>query len=210
MIEHVRGRDLIVDANVKDFFRGLVDSAVAENGLEATDDTVHYVVNLLTSFARSDHFFEWTTAGRAIQPLALTYAEALDAGSLEERHHALRRLGDVALFIAGMFSQSLNRKSVDVDYYISMGGNAYGSLSDSSRNVLRWQALSDVFRELAQSFAAFVEVLAEVREEARLGSDTDILRLYEVWVRTGSRHAARQLRKVGIDPVPVGNDPLHH
>jgi len=40
----------------------------------------------------------------------------------------MQRLGDTALFIAGVFADSLNRKLVDVDYYVAMGGTAYAQV----------------------------------------------------------------------------------
>ncbi len=201
---------LIVDANVKDFFRGLVDTVVCEQNVNARDDTVHYIVNLLSNFAYSDCLFEHTSEGRTIKPLALTYAEALQASSVHERNHALRRLGDVALFMAGMFSHSLRRKVVNIEYYISMGGNAYGYLSDATRSTAQWHTFSEVFAELAEHFAEFVDVLGEVSEEAKLGSDSDVLRLYELWVRTGSRRAERHLRRMGIALAPAGSASRQH
>ena len=35
---------------------------------------------------------------------------------------------------------------------------------------------------------------------ARENSDEDVLRLYEIWIRTGSARAARRLRKLGVEP----------
>ena len=113
----------------------------------------------------------------------------------------MKRLGDVALFISGVFADSLNRKLVDVDYYIAMGGNAYSYLSDNSRNAVRWQVFSDVFDELANKFTLFVDVLGEVCEQAHFNRDTDVMRLYEIWMRTGSKRAQQRLQKLGIQPI---------
>ena len=38
---------------------------------------------------------------------------------------SLKQIGDVSLFVSGFFSDSLRRKLVDVDYYVSIGGVAY-------------------------------------------------------------------------------------
>jgi hypothetical protein len=79
-----------------------------------------------------------------------------------------------------------------------MGGNAYGSLSDS----LRAERQAAVYAELAGKFAGFVDVLAEVSTRARPDSNSDILRLYEIWLRTGSVHARRRLMGLGVLPAP--------
>ena len=57
--------------------------------------------------------------------------------------------------------------------------------------------------ELAQKFQVVVDVLNEVRDEARESSDLDVLRTYEIWLRTGSRRAAALLRQNGV--VPISN-----
>lgn len=193
---------LIVDTNVQALFHELVSGAVARQQLRVTDETEYYLVNLLANFSRTSHFYDRTPDGLMLKPLAVLYGEALAAATPDERTLYLKRLGDLALFISGVFSDSLNRKPVDVDYYIAMGGNAYDYLSDTTRSTHRWQALSDVFEELAEKFVPLVDVLGEVCEQAPFRNDQrDIMRLYELWVRTGSQRAARQLRRLGIEPV---------
>ena len=195
------GNQVIVESSIQDFFRGLVNDAVENQQLEASAESICYLTNLLSMFTNSDAQFESTEDGPAIRPLALLYGEALEATNLEMRNHALRRLGDVALFISGIFSDSLNRKVVDVDYYIAMGGNAYEYLSTTSRQHGRWQDLSDMFGELGTKFSLFVDVLNEVGDQTSLRNDGDVMRLYEIWQRTGSKHAQKQLQRLGINPV---------
>ena len=38
---------------------------------------------------------------------------------------------------------------------------------------------------------------------SRLHTDEDVLRLYEIWLRTGSRRAHGLLRQLGVDPAVV-------
>jgi hypothetical protein len=201
---------LVVESSMAGFFQGLVSDAVENQQADISEEATCYVVNLLAAFAHSDKLFENTQEGLMIQPLALLYGEALEAPNAEKRNHALRRLGDVALFICGIFSDSLNRKVVDVDYYITMGGSAYGSISSAGRQLARWRALGAVFDELGAKFASLVDVLHEVGDQTRLRNDSDIMRLYEIWQRTGSRYAERQLGRFGIHPVDGVNNSLKH
>jgi hypothetical protein len=128
-------------------------------------------------------------------------ADAADAPTVTERNFSLQRIGDVALFIAGFFADSLAHKLVDLDYYIYMGGNAYGSLSDEIRGTTRGRALADVYKELGRKFQVVVDVLNEVRDGARQSSDIDLLRTYEVWLRTGSKRAAQLLKENNVIPM---------
>jgi hypothetical protein len=134
----------------------------------------------------------------------------VDAKTAEERSLSLQRIGDVALFIAGFFADSLAHKLVDLDYYIYMGGSAYGSLSDEVRGTVRGRALAGVYAELAAKFQIVVDVLNDVRDETRRSSDIDLLRTYEVWLKTGSRRAAALLRQNGVVPMTgLGTRPRH-
>lgn len=192
---------LIVGTNVTELFQELVTDAVANQQVETNEETLYYLVNLLVSFTRTKALYQQTADGLQLKPLATLYGEALAAGSAEDRNQSLKRLGDVALFISGVFADSLNRKLVDVDYYIAMGGNAYSYLSDNSRSAVRWQVFSEVFEELANKFTVFVDVLGEVSEQAHFSRDTDVMRLYEIWMRTGSQRARQRLQKLGIQPL---------
>ena len=43
-------------------------------------------------------------------------------------------------------------------------------------------------------------MLNDIRDEARSKQDKDVLKLYESWLRTGSKRAERMLRELGIEP----------
>ena len=62
------------------------------------------------------------------------------------------------------------------------------------------RALGDVFDELSDKFTTFVDVLGEVSERTSLSSNADVLRLYEKWLRTGSRRSGDLLASQGIAP----------
>jgi hypothetical protein len=194
-------KSLVAVTNLREFFHDSVQSALRKQQVAVDDHTEHYVVNVLTMFARSDELFEQTPEGARLKPLAHMLAAATEAPTPQLRDQALRRLGDVSLFVAGFFAQSFARKLVDVDYHIAMGGSAYGTLADTMRNSMRGQAFAAVFLELAQKFQRLVDVLNDVAEMAYEHSDKDILRLYEIWLKTGSPRAFAILRRLGVEPV---------
>jgi len=187
--------------NLRDYFRESIDAAIEHQGVNVDPHAAHYVVNLLTLFSRSEDLYEDHGDSYGIRPLALMMADAADAPTVADRNCSLQRIGDVALFVAGFFSDSLAHKLVDLDYYINMGGNAYGSLSEEIRGTFRGRALAGVYKELARKFQVVVDVLNEVRDGAGQSSDIDLLRTYEVWLRTGSRRAAELLKQNGVVPM---------
>jgi hypothetical protein len=194
---------LVAVTNLREFFHDSMQTALRQQKVAVDSHTEHYVVNVLTTFARSDELYETTPEGVRLRPLAHMLAEASEARSAQHRDSTLRRLGDVSLFIAGFFAQSFARKLVDIDYHIAMGGRAYGTLADSMRNTARGQAFATVFMELAQKFQRLVDVLNDVAEMSYTHTDKDILRQYEIWMKTGSPRAYSILRRLGVAPVPV-------
>ena len=194
-------KSLVAVANLREFFHDSVQTALRKQRVDVDDHTEHYVVNVLTMFARSEQLYESTPEGVRLRPLAHMLADASEASSPQQRDDALRRLGDVSLFIAGFFAQSFARKLIDIDYHIAMGGRAYGTLADNLRGTMRGQAFAAVFLELAQKFQRLVDVLNDVAEVEYTHSDKDILRLYEIWLKTGSPRAYGILRRLGVAPV---------
>lgn len=192
----------IAVVNLREFFHDSVQQALKHQHVDVEDQTEHYVVNVLTTFARSEALYDNDQQTVGLPPLANLLAAALDAPTADQRNQLLQRLGDVSLFVAGFFSHSFARKLVDVDYHIAMGGRAYSSLADSIRSP-RGRAIASVFSELANKFQRMVDVLNDVAEMARPATDKDVLRLYEIWLKTGSPRARRLLSQLGVEPVAV-------
>jgi len=188
-------------SSLREFFRDAFHSASENQRVGIDEQAEAYVVNLLTMFSRADALYEKTPDGLRIRPLAHMLADALDAPSEAARHRSLQRLGDVSLFVAGFFARSFARKLIDIDYHIAMGGNAYGSLADTLQRSLSGRCVASVYAQLAQKFQRLVDALNEVSEMSHRHTDADILRLYEIWMKTGSRRAHGLLRQLGVQPV---------
>ena len=175
-----------------EYFKDLVDTALSRQHLRTSDLTEYYLVDLLCRFMRPDRRIPFNED--VSEPLALRLRRALESGGMEQRAR-LRNLGDFSLFTSGFFSDSLNRRAVDVDYYVSMGEYAYGSLGRCDTD-----AFGKVFTELARKFVAYMDVLADVRERTGAAGSTDVLRLYERWLRTGSARDGQRLVERGVVP----------
>jgi hypothetical protein len=172
------------------FFKDQVDRAFRDEGLEADRLTAHYLVHLLAAYAAQPI---------EDRPLAIRLLQAIGA-SPRERRTTLREIGDTSLFVSGFWGDSLGGRLVDVDYYIDMGGTAYGELARGASGDAN-EPYSPVFAVLATKFARFVEVLMTIsRRTALARSDRDVVRLYERWLRTKSGWAARRLAEQGVIP----------
>ncbi len=199
---------IITNKSLQAYFFDSVNDAVKNQQIDTSDESILYLVNLLTTFSRSEDLFHYDEEGVSLKPLALMYSDALAENTPSLRIRILQKLGDTALFISGVFSDSLNTRLVDMDYYIAMGGNAYACISDSLRHQrINAASQQSVYEELTRKFVHFVDVLSEVTENKSVASDYDIMRLYEVWMRTGSKRTEAILQKLGIDlvrtPIPA-------
>jgi hypothetical protein len=188
--------------NLQEYFHDALQDALMHQKVAVEDQTEHYVVNLLTLFARSENLFEPSADGVRIKPLVQMLSEALEAPTAGERERGLQRLGDVSLFVAGFFAHSFARKLIDIDYHIAMGGRAYGTLACGLARSRR-RVLSQVFAELAEKFLPVVEALWEIADSSRSYTQADVLRLYEIWLKTGSPRARGLLRQLGLEATPV-------
>jgi hypothetical protein len=178
-------QELVRPASPVEFFKEQVEGAMERQHLQASDWTVYYLVNLLASFVSSNKLQQ-----AAHEPLGLRLARAMAADGGPPRED-LRQIADHALFLAGFFGDSLQRRLVDLDYYVGLGGYAYSRLASHD------DAFADVFGELAEKFVPVVDVLSDISDRSR-STNRDVLRLYERWLRTGSTRDRALLVEKGL------------
>jgi hypothetical protein len=201
---------LVAVSSLREFFRDAFHAASEHQRLAIDEQAEAYVVNLLTMFSRAEALYEQTADGLRIKPLAHMLSDALEAPTESARQRALQRLGDVSLFVAGFFARSFARKLIDIDYHIAMGGNAYSSLADTMQRSLSGRTVAGIYAQLSQKFHGLVDALNEVSDMSYRHSAKDILRLYEIWMKTGSPRAHSLLRQLGVQPVSAGGARREH
>ena len=140
---------VITCSDVKPYFHESVARALSNQRIETSDETTVYVVNLLAQFTRSDQLFKVVDGHVKSELLALLYLDAVNEANDRQRNQILRRLGDIALFVSGFFPGSFKKKIIDVDYFVAMGGNAYGFLSQTVEGKPDGEILGPVFGELS-------------------------------------------------------------
>jgi hypothetical protein len=179
-------------------FRDLVRDAMSTQQVESSETTEFYLVQLLTTFARPNQ------SDLLERPLGVDYLEAchLPASQQFER---LKRVADTALFVTGVFIDSLERSLVGPEYYAALGRTAYARLSATPPRAI----LADMFRELAGRFPEFARVLAEISEHEIFRREQDTVRIYKRWLRTGGAHEADMLMRRGLIPFSPPTNQKH-
>jgi len=185
---------ILIGKTAQEWFREMVGEALSHRRLEIQEVTEFYLVNLLSGFlARERLFVEKEDGTIQAEPLALILLRALEADRRTRAAH-LRRLGDTALFVSGFFGDSLARSLVDVDYYISMGERAYGTLAETERA----PGLDELYGELSERFGLFVDLFAEIAELSDLRSNRGLVRLYARFLATRDARVGELLRERGV------------
>ncbi len=192
---------IVASASVRDFFEESVNESLRARSLDASAGARAYLIGVLEDQAKPSRRVDQAIDG----PLAFMLADALAVARPAERFERLRCLGDAVLYAAGFFRGHFGARGVDETYVVRMGQKAYSGarqvLVPGGREVA---SDADVFGELSDGFEAFLRVFEDVADGTKcLGasSSTDVLKLYERWLQTGSDRLATALGAQGISPV---------
>lgn len=176
------------------FFFEEIEQVQERTGKNLPADVEAYVVHLLAGFASKTH-----DAGRKSRPIALDYLHA-KGQSGSARAHALRGVGDRALYISGVVPRSLMRTPVNVRYVRGIGEAAYREVAGSG-------ALA-VLGQLAASFAEVAEVIGDVVDMDKNEHAPDLLAVYDRWRSHGDPRDAKLLVRAGVIIDADGSDVL--
>jgi hypothetical protein len=188
---------IVATASVSDFFEEIVVDAMKSRRVTASEGARSYVVALLSDLAKPGSPIERTLE----RPLTLLLDEALHTPELGERFDRLRTLGDGVLYSSGFFADHFEARGVDTTYLIGIGRTAYESAGSLIRAGKGDEAPFDLFAELAQGFASFVEVIGEVANAtiaSGVATSRGLLKLYERWLKTRSEALAEALTSHGF------------
>ncbi len=177
------------------FFKEALDKAMRNQHVQTSQEAAFYILEVLVKALRHDPT-EKTDKERA------EAEKAIAIRWIEARHvNEFINIGDSCLMISGVWWSTLLRKSVHVDYYINMGRHSYEKVSEIAP-----KNLADIFGELSNNFKDIANILTEATQCISMAEDSvsnrDILRIYEVYLRTHNPFLAQKLKSLNINVVP--------
>lgn len=181
----------------EDYFSEILTQAFHERKIQPVPPVKKYLVGLLQHYLDARNLYDDESVDEVGRKKPQTLAEMYMIAMQSEtsvKIEMLKKLADRSLYICGFFSDSLQKKIVDIDYYIDMGGTAYGNLAHCTRE----DSLSKVYKSFSQRFLDFVEVLSVLSQNVQLQSNQNILRMYDRYMRTGSALDREKLTQIGI------------
>lgn len=140
---------------LRSFFHRLVLPGFTSLGI-ADREVTEYVVDLLTSFARTDQLYRVRDMrGQSLETIAEMLVE-LGRQRQPERHWSFdremdirRHIGDYALFTSGLFRTWVERQGLG-GYYLEQGRKAYGAAAELAQ--LGFASQARLFGTLEEQF----------------------------------------------------------
>ncbi|MFZ4403463.1 MAG: hypothetical protein ACOYOK_05115 [Pseudobdellovibrionaceae bacterium] len=193
--------ELIISSD--EYFSDLVKQGINQRKVKTYPLIEKYLTDLLKFYldAQNLHgdYFSSELEERKNPTLAEVYLVAQNTQDQTQKRQLLKKLADRSLYISGFFGDSLERKIVDIDYYIEMGGVAYGSLA----HVTKEDTLAKVYRTFSKRFVEFVDVLTYISQQSLIKNNQSLLRLYDRYLKTGSLLAKEKLIEMGVVLLPT-------
>lgn len=129
----------------------LIGEAELKSDIMLSDTVENYTALLLVRFTGQAELAE--------SIIAVDFLEALNFKGKKQREK-LQMLGDKCLLLSGLFPDIAERKCVTIDYFVSMGQNAY----QQRHNLGRHNQEDELYRELNENFSPIIQVLDAMRD----------------------------------------------
>ena len=183
----------------REYFTEVINEGMEKTKFYPSQMARFYLIEVMEQFLSSENLFEKKERTKDSEKKLSTgtLAEKLLTATNQRqgiRVNLLKRLGDTSLYISGFLGDSLKYKIVDIDYYADIGCVAYQRLS----KVINDNSFQELYMEFATEFIKFMDLLTFFSHKSNLQTNTDLLRLYDRYIKTGSQLAKELLETNGL------------
>jgi len=188
---------IILDS--KEFFFNMVEDAFEERKVDTYPQVKAYIVDVLKYYLVTENLYdEEDSSGKKSRKMLAELLLTATSAQAQEKIGRLKKLGDSSLYISGFFPDSFQRKIIDVDYYVDMGKIAYDSLSSSVKE----DTFAKLYKEISVKFLDLVDALSLMSRKAKILDDENVLRLMDIYSKTGSTFIEETLVEKGLFNLP--------
>lgn len=150
---------IILSSNLKGFFFEGLSEINKKSLCPVPESIIYYSSSVLDKFALSDHFFETSDGKVREKILGMKLLEATQY-SREDQKKIYQEVGDMSLLVCGYFSESVNKKIVDTQYYAQLGKMAYSHLNHVSPSFLDIPSFYGLVATCFESMTSLMTILA--------------------------------------------------
>lgn len=150
---------IILSTNLKGFFFEGLSELNKKSLCPVPESVIFYSSDVLDKFALSQDFFE-TSDGKVREKIL--GMKLLEATQLErdEQKKVYKEVGDMSLMVCGYFSESVNKKLVDTQYYAQLGKMAYSHLNNVTPTFLDIPSFYAMVATCFESLTTLMTLLA--------------------------------------------------
>lgn len=162
---------IILSSSLKGFFFEGLSDLNKKSLCPVPESVIFYSSDVLDKFALSEDFFE-TSEGKVREKiLGMKILEASQL-SKEEQRKAYKEVGDMSLMVCGYFSESVNKKIVDTQYYSHLGKMAYSHLNNVAPVFLD---IPCFYSMVATCFESLTTLMTIFASKSRNGDDSRLI-----------------------------------
>jgi len=152
-------KKIILSGNLQGFFFDGLSELNKKSLCPIPESIIYYSSDVLDKFALSEDFFETSDGKVREKILGMKLLEASSFSSQEQKK-IYKEIGDTSLILCGYFSESINKKIVDVQYYSKIGRMAYSHLNNVTPRFLDIPHFYGMVATCFQSLTTLMNLLA--------------------------------------------------
>jgi len=189
---------MLVVKNLNSEFYEIVSEKEKAAEIDLSDYSKLYLLNLLKGLVEKNDFFYKELIGD--DALGEAYMRALTL-ELLTKVQKIKAVGDLCLIYSGLFPDRLNKKLVDIDYFIKLGKLSFYTLHKIYTNMNSISDLKNLYLSVYTDFVKIVAVLIEIAKSFKLIDETNLLKVYERWQKTKIKGLYEILKHNNIFPM---------
>lgn len=160
--------EIVLETSLQAFFYDQLTEVNKKYSAPLPRETIYYSSLVMDHFGESGKYFELNEEGKVREKtLGVKLLESTNLTKTTQKS-TLKDVGDTALFLCGYFSDSLNRKIVDLGYYQEIGQIAYRRLDSMVPSAYE---VPSFFEKLSYKFSSLAELMNIVSRKNQASSD---------------------------------------
>lgn len=179
---------VLLAQNMQEYFSEALSMALGRSKSDLSQEVQAYLVYLLADYARSERVYAGVNAGE--EPILVLLLERALESPPAEANRIFKHIGDSTLYLTGFFGEKTQAQGLNSNYYMSIGGDAYGRLAQNTR--------LPVYEELSGAFRRLVYLLRQVSLHERKASPEEILSWIEQYQQSKSPELQALLALNGV------------
>lgn len=122
-------KSLILESSLQSFFYTELEEVNNKMQGKLPNETIFYSSLVMDKFGDAQKYYEQVEGKVREKTLGIMLLESAQLKG-NKKKNKLKDVGDTALLICGFFSESMNRKIINLDYYREIGQSAYYQLNN--------------------------------------------------------------------------------